>query len=360
MKECLMKIVILSISYHERRNDMKRPRIMFFIADTQGCGYYRVVQPAKGLKNWGYDVAISDIIPEKIDADIVVFQRQISSAVLKRALKMKEQGIKVVFELDDYYHGIPRNNPASAETENPFKQALKVLETFIHISDAFIVSTHKLKEMYYRYNKNIHVIENCVNPDLFEAIQKPKTDDKITIGWYGSPTHLDDLKLVVNPLRKIVEANPNVVLKFFGYCPISLFFDFPQKQLSYSPPSDIFFFPFSLKNQDFTIGIAPLTTSDFNDCKSDLKWLEMSACKFPSIVSKCEAYKYVKNGITGLSVSSEKEWEEALEYLVSNETKRLEIAKNAHDYVTEKRNIKNNIQEYSAFFDSLVNQPALV
>ena len=96
-----------------------------------------------------------------------------------------------------------------------------------------------------------------------------------------------------------------------------------------------------LAERPWDIAVAPLDDNKFTRCKSHIKWMEMSALKFPVIASRVYPYYVdlwgrptIEHDKTGLLVKPN-EWEEALELLITNKEKRKELAENAYSSVKE-------------------------
>jgi glycosyltransferase involved in cell wall biosynthesis len=75
------------------------------------------------------------------------------------------------------------------------------------------------------------------------------------------------------------------------------------------------------------INIAVLDANRFNDCKSEIKWLEAAAFGVPSIVSDVAVYhENLKHGEdVVITAPDEQAWYKALKALVAAPRKRAEI-----------------------------------
>jgi len=69
-------------------------------------------------------------------------------------------------------------------------------------SDAVIVSTDRLKHALSKFNDNIHVLKNCIQPiemPGFNNFKKRGHKDEIVIGWHGGSSHFVRFKVRVIP-----------------------------------------------------------------------------------------------------------------------------------------------------------------
>lgn len=73
-----------------------------------------------------------------------------------------------------------------------------------------------------------------------------------------------------------------------------------------------------------------------NNCRSDIKFLELGLLRVPAVFSKLEPYRdSVRHGTSELLLANRaSDWLDALELLVMDETLREPIAENAHAAVT--------------------------
>ena len=106
------------------------------------------------------------------------------------------------------------------------------------------------------------------------------------------------------------------------------------------------------------IAIVPLENNHFNRCKSNIKWLEYSACGIPGVYSDILPYNScVTQGETGILVgSSTGEWIDALKVLISQEELRKTIGKAAQKEVITNYSLSSKAHIYSDFFRSMLKE----
>lgn len=122
---------------------------------------------------------------------------------MTHALAMKEfHGARIVAELDDNYLAPGQFNLAMRDwwDADTAKQQLLVLKNF----DAVVFSTKWLRDNYVKGYRRVlglkekklpelHVCGNHVDPDDWP--ERSPQQDRVRVGWMGSPSHLWDLKL---------------------------------------------------------------------------------------------------------------------------------------------------------------------
>lgn len=351
--------------------------------------YYRLVKPLESIGQKWIGKEIKKMSEGKNNEqhyselvqpyDIIVTKHVDSAqAAASLAFMCKHFGKKLVVDLDDNLFEVRENQPAWGHGYRPGGQARAITAAFICEADALIVSTEPLKEYYTWYLKEVHKIEDkpiFVSPNYcdvkdFEFTPKDRDPNKVVIGWQGSTTHQDDLKIVIPALVKLMKKYKNVHVEFLGGIrpedAAVLFENYPDKLLKRTkvtgghPAWDKY--PQLLASMPWDIGIAPIVDDDFNKGKSHIKWMEYSMYKIPTVASRVYPYykdigklKTIQDGKTGYLAKSTAEWFRKLEELVLSEEKRKEIGSNAYNYIKENWQYsqnKNKIEEiYKQIYD---------
>jgi len=159
---------------------------------------------------------------------------------------------------------------------------------------------------------------NQVHGDMLYIDRRRR--ERLTVGWAGGMSHLNDWMEAATPLAGVLAANPDVDMHFVGidYSPLL------KRECRYTPwKPDVWEY---YQGIDFDIGLAPLADTPFNSCKSHIKVLEYMALGIPVIASDAPAYRdLVVDGVTGFLVRNEAEWESRLTELIHDEAMRDEM-----------------------------------
>lgn len=212
--------------------------------------------------------------------DVVVVQRILPFLDVLRE-KCQEYGIKLVYETDDDLLGVEKNSP-SYEYVN---RVSKSIEDFIDASDVITVTTPTLAAKFDE-NKTV-IIPNYYVDSVFDIKDDIKKEGRLKLGYYGTLTHSKDLFLIKNVILKLNEkydfdfeviggfnASDDVDEEWFK--PIEL------------PPNNMDFEKFMgwlSKTIDWDIAVVPLEDSPFNQCKSELKFIELAILGLPGVYS---------------------------------------------------------------------------
>ena len=332
-------------------------RVLFYYADKRAQGFYRCFLPAKYLEKYNLaEVRLSNMVLQQdiCWSDIVIFQRQHENNVFTNFQKIKLQNRAVIYEVDDFLHGIATTSPAY-RTFNPKHQAWQGTINFLRGSNAVTVTREPLKEEYSVYNSNIYVLPNFMDVDLWDKAEKKDNGKTVKIGWSGSTTHYDDLKEIADVLGDVVEEYPNVQLRFTGYFPSLLFSHIPKERIEIGMA-----YPFEQYYkvlEPVDINLAPIADTRFNEAKSAIKFLEASMLGIPTVASKVGPYKdAIVHGKTGFVAKKYCEWKKSLCRLIENESERKEIGSNAKDEVMENWTMHKNIWRWREAYGEILEK----
>jgi len=106
-------------------------------------------------------------------ADIVCFSRAYEDEIkIDNLLALcKKLNKKIAYDLDDDVWSIIKENPATI-SENKLKQCA---ETIMEKADLVTTTTKPLKKVLEKFNKNVVIVENAVDKDIFKCFEKIKT-----------------------------------------------------------------------------------------------------------------------------------------------------------------------------------------
>lgn len=307
-------------------------------------------------------------------ADIVIWHPMYYDWSLDFFLEMKHKHQKpFIVEVDDNYVDVPPWNEAYSGFRNGSSYR-RVSVDCMRNADAIMVTTPHLGELYTQFNDNVYVIENSLD---FKGDRKFVGWDEVSvrkhkgtrIGWIGGRAHFDDLMMVAPVLRELLLENPQVTL-----CLVNSALQKSCKALGRAYPFE------GVKNVHyadrsvpinryaqfaasfgFDIGIAPLIDCNFNRSKSNLRWLEYSALKIPTVASGISHFNQsISSGVDGILIKDNDlgEWKKALEMLIENPSKVEEIGRNAYKRVKRDFNVARNSPKYLRLLKSLAKQSA--
>lgn len=351
-------------------------RLLWFYVDKFGCGTYRVYIPAYSLELskefvssfiWQEECNTRGFyIDELREADIVILQRPLGNVFEQVMKDCRELGIKTIIEMDDNLFDIPRHNPAGWIWRK--KPVMKQYKRMLEKADAVIVSTNPLKdvvskEMNWSIERNKifvchnHLHDVCWGEEAITGGPLYENGDNVIIGWQGSTTHEVDFKEALPALKHILDIRPNVKLRLFGDVPQTFRNVIPAERFEWTAGVPYEMYPKKLRFVNFDIGLAPITPSVFNICKSNIKWLEYSVMRVPTVASKVYPYeRSIRHGETGFVCSKEEEWIRYLLALVDNPSLRKNMGESAYNDVWTNWSSSVHSLTWAEAFKSLVGE----
>jgi len=296
---------------------------VFSVEDSTACGYYRVRLPFDEMKKHGIDVEYKSVqapVPEDV---IFVGQRIGYPGFRARWLKLWRTR-PMVWETDDDLWCLDPANERAVKVYT--RELLDELEQIVRTAHMVTVSTEPLADAMRIFNPNVVVLPNHIDGAMLE-LERPRRD-RLTVGWAGGDSHRRDWEMVAPRIRRYLDRNPHVDFHAIGQDYLA------QNKIRgrWTPWSqDLFDY---YRTIDFDIGIAPLTSSRFNQSKSAIKAMEYAALGIPVIASNEAPYQpFVIDGVTGFLVNREHEWEARLRDLTNDAAMREEMGAAAKEHV---------------------------
>lgn len=272
--------------------------------------------------------------------DVVVVQRILPFLDVLRE-KCEKYNIKLVYETDDDLLGVEENSP-SYEYVNRVSESIR---NFIDASNVITVSTPTLASKF--DNNRTVVISNYYVNSVFDIKEDIKTNGKLKLGYYGTLTHSKDLFLIKNVILRLMEKY-DFDFEIIGGFNESDNVDENWFKSIELPPNNMDFKKFMgwlSKTVDWDIAVVPLEDSPFNQCKSELKFIELAVLGLPGVYSNMCVYNdVVKDGFNGFLARNEDEWVEKIEKLILDESLRRYIRQNALDKVLSDYKIEDRVE----------------
>lgn len=302
----------------------------------QGRGYKETFLSAS-LKRGGHS------IPKLDDYKIVVLQ-QVEGRDWRREIKrLKRKGVKVIYEVDDYLHGVQDiQSHRAREVFNP--ERLIEFEVCMRACDAMICSTEWLAAHYAKFNPNTYVCKNGVETRRYMPFNLPERKT-LNIGWAGGEGHLESVMEWIPAVEKILAEFEHTRFISIGL-PVANLLKQPKRAVAL-PFISLENFPGALCN--FDIGIAPAGKGTFFQAKSDLRFLETGALGIP-LVADPMVYDDIIPGSTGYWAENADDAEKWLRALVEDRGHRSDIAKAAREHVLQNRAIDVVVDQWEKVF----------
>jgi glycosyltransferase involved in cell wall biosynthesis len=275
--------------------------------------------------------------------DVVVLQQPRGNAWLAAIRDLQAAGVKVLYEVDDYVHGVHR--AAGHGARKGFeKAALRAMELCMRACDGVICSTDYLAARYRSFNGQVWVCQNGLDLGRY-AVSRPARET-VTIGWSGGTGHRPAMVPWLRELLVVLDRRPATRFMSVGAenfaAPLAE--RFGAERCVGLPWGPIETYPAAMAS--FDVALAPATGSAFFRGKSDLRWLEASALGIP-VVGDPIVYPGIEDGVTGLHAANPAAAREAILALVDDDGLRERIGAAAQAYVREHRSIEAVVPQWA-------------
>lgn len=347
--------------------DIRRD-VLFCGMGSTAVSYYRCMLPAMALDcDWigiggkppkliyatglvrrpGTDDRVSRM-PDFSSYKVVVLQQPAGEEWRDFIAKLREAGVIVVYEVDDYLHGIKHMDDHDFKA-NFDKKHLWEVEQTMKRCDAVIASTEWIRGNYSHFNKRAFLCRNGLDVRRYQLTIPER--ESVNIGWAGATGHLKAVIPWFQHVAGLMRIRENVNFVSVGQDFANGFKQHFGKERAIAVPwAAIEQYPAAMTM--FDVALAPGGQGGWWRGKSDLRWLEAGALGVPAIVNP-RVYPEVEDGVTGFTASNPMEMAEKLLALVETPKLRTEIGQNAKRHVREKRDIKVMSRQWAEVFREL-------
>ena len=344
--------------FFDAKSQGKRVAAMLYHhADTSTFRYrcYNLFQATQSSNLWQsiyfFAEEIEDLRSALPQCDLLIFVRmKWEHALDELALDARKLAIPLLYDIDDlvcdlHYLKMVTNTlnvHFGSEVDYDFwfayfsrmQQAASLAEGFI-TTNAYLGS--RLSE---RFQRPYQIIPNSLNREQLAVSEQCVKDKRrktgrhpFTIGYFsGTPSHINDFKVVSAEFVQLLNDNPEMNLRVVG------FMEFPdamqplirQKRIVFTPLVD--FLELQRLMAEVDVSVVPLVSNTFTNCKSELKFFEASVVDTVTLASPSYNYsRAIKDGETGFLCNSG-QWYDRVISVYQNPDKCKNIVNSAKEY----------------------------
>jgi glycosyltransferase involved in cell wall biosynthesis len=330
--------------------------------------YYRVLLPAHALGVdyvgvWGEPpevayrtglVAGKSVMPDFTRYKLVVLQQPRGEGWLKIIRALRERGTVVVYEVDDYLHGI-KLVPGHAFIDKFQNKDLSEYEKCMKACDAMIVSTPFLASVYRHFHKRIFLCENGIDLARYDLTRPGRTSTNV--GWAGATGHTQGVVPWLTAIGELMDERPFLNFVSIGMPYAQAYHEhFDKRRAIATPFAAIEQYPAAMTMLD--VAIAPGGETGFHRAKSDLRWLEAGALGIP-LVGHPDIYRHIVHGVTGFHARNAREAKPLIAELVDDKGLRMTLGENARSVVRANRDMHVMSDGWRQVFNELSGVPQL-
>ena len=315
---------------------------------------YRVDHQVEQLRAAGLftdRINYTDLTLEKLKyyRGFIFFRCPVTPEVEEFIKCAKEENKAVFYDIDDlvidkkYTDKIEFVKNMSKEDKDLYDDGVERMKKTLLMCDYAITTTECLAKELKSYVKDVYINRNVASERMVElslqAIKEKKNHDDIVMGYLsGSITHNPDVELIKPAIISMMRKHDNLKLKLVGEIELPEDLKEFRSRIIVEPFVDWERLPKIISSLD--INLAPLEETIFNEAKSENKWMEASLVKTVTVASDVGAFRVIKDGVDGvLCKNTVKDWEKALDKVISDKEYREKLATAANkrvleDYVT--------------------------
>lgn len=330
--------------------DQELPRYLNFIADYTGCGHWRMLWPEYVLNSYRHCVMQSSTVmitdPKHFHGVTCIrVQRQANESQRAYLKFLKEQmGVRLIYEIDDICFGedIPKWNAfRDAFTDDKIRYNI---QSMMEYCDEMTVTCDSMRNYFlHKTNqKNITVIPNYLPKTWIDRFYDPKKISirfdknikKPRIMYAGSSSHFDvrQKNNLQDDMTHVIDNIINTIDKyqwvFMGGVPLQLKKYVENNKIEFHPWSHLQDYPYVVNKLNIDIMIAPLQDNIFNNCKSEIKFLEASALGIPMVAQDIITYDRCKN-----KFDNGDEMVDQIQEILSSKKKYMSLCERNYDIV---------------------------
>jgi glycosyltransferase involved in cell wall biosynthesis len=372
------------------------------LINKSGCDFWRTYLPCEEMRKQGLaevkylylKEATSHEIAEALKWCEIVLLRGLGNPIGLQTLRnYKALGRKVVTDYDDLFFNASPFNPSyrefgteEVEVRNPETGDVQFLwkdgrdgfslkdnkvkfhayKCILEEADLITTTTIYLKDALLEISgeREIAVLPNAVDFQRWKPLDiRDKYKDKFRFGWMVSGSHGEDWLSIKNTLVEFLDKHKDAKFVCMGDTYLNLTSVLPPNQVEWYPFSDLWegHYEFMAAMLGLDVAIAPLANTEFNRCKSPLKFAEYTALGWPVIAQKMEPYSsHIIHGETGLIADTKEDWLSCLESLYLNPSLRSKLHFNALYACKQMFDVTKVARDWAIAFRNLVGQREII
>jgi hypothetical protein len=306
--------------------------------------HFRIGMPFPLLDSSRFETARGGPAPELHDYDVVFAQRLAGYAPLWHEL-CADPNVLTVYDMDDDLLCV---DPQNAFCYNIFHPLEPETRRNVLAADIVTVSSPGLLARFKEIHPNVVLLPICV-PDDMVALPQVNLSE-LVIGWAGSMHKRQDWEAndMAGVLARFAVSQPDARFHMLGADYTNSLLGIRAQFTGFGLIGDYY------NNIPFTVGLAPLMPSHFNDGKCHTKLIEYGARGIPTIASPIGQYtEWVIHGVNGMLARDPDDWTRCLNYLTDADA-RIAMGKAAHDTTCEWV-ISKHIHKWEQVFEGIVS-----
>lgn len=235
------------------------------------------------------------------------------------------------------------------------------INNIIKFSDLVVVGGHELFNYVKKLNKYVILIPTSADLKRYPIHDTSckSNSDVVRLGFLGSPSTTEYLKLLVRPLGVLAksydfELRVISAASYAQYKPFNSIFESFEKR-----GVNVKLMLWSLEDefcqlQNIDVGLAPLFNGEWEKYKCGFKVINYMAAGIPPVASDVSEHRYIiQDGLNGFLCKNDEEWVQKLRRLIEDKTLREKMGANARKTVEKEYSLERNTKILAKFLTKL-------
>lgn len=284
------------------------------------------------------------LIERASQADLVFNQKCLFRASLARRLLAVSR--HTLFDFDDAIY----TRPGTGYSWFTGFKVRRRLRLWLDHADAVTAANEYLAAYARQYSRNVEVVPMAIDMETWQPAER-KPDERVTIGWAGSPVNVPRIERIGPILAEITRRFPAVRIAVYSGRRPSLPCSFEYRE--FHPGTEAAF----VRRLD--IGLLPLTRDAYSAGKSPIKAIQYLACGVPVVGDSIGATREILNPANSIAVTTEDEWLHALEALITDPGRRGALGKAARQAAVADHDVRTVGHRLLAIIGRLSERPPI-
>lgn len=267
--------------------DTSLPKVVVHPGGLRAASLLRGLHPFDSLRASGAVDGMVALEPlsvvelERVNPDVIVMQQHLSEARLAAMARMRTfSNAFKVFDLGEWLAPPLRDSRLMRAKDMPDHLRRGLAQV-----DRFIVATPAMAELYMGLHADLQVLPTRLPAHLWRGLSsRRQVSPRPRVGWIADAAGDADLASVLDVIKQLADE---VDWVFYGHCPEELRGCIRQFQ----PVVVEAAFPALLAGLDLDLALLPREASLINDCRDDVRLLQLGACGVPVICSDVRSYQ---------------------------------------------------------------------
>lgn len=248
----------------------------------------------------------------------------------------------IIYQLDDPLF-MPYKSPSNGYLS--YLKFFSKVKEIIRMSKVVMVNSTGIRQYAEQFNRNIWQVPSIVDTEKFSFKPFPANPDRVCVGWSGSPTTLQNIKMVERPLQQISAAGI-CDLHFIGGTDLGLsnVKYTAQKWSGETEVEDL---------RKMQVGLVPLPENSWNRYKFIMKTAQYMALGIVPVGTPMASNpEVIRHGENGFLAGTDEEWVDYVSLLVKDHDLRnrfsAQAAKDAEAGYSLRSNADKIIEAFKA------------